>query len=65
MLILAFIGLLCMQTILQRYILVALESNTFQKKKNSLSKDLRTITTNIFRIEQYNSVMSLILFLIS
>ena len=33
MLILAFIGLLCMQTILQIYILVALESNTFQKKK--------------------------------
>ena len=65
MLILAFIGLLCMQTILQIYILVALESNTFQKKKSSLSKDLRTITTNIFRIEQYNSVMSLILFLIS
>ena len=65
MLILAFIGLLCMQTLLQRYISVALESNTFQKKKKkSSSKDLRTIITNIFRIEQYNSVMSLMLFLI-
>ena len=35
-----------------------------KKKKKSSSKDLRTIITNIFRIEQYNSVMSLMLFLI-
>ena len=57
MLMLVFIGLLCILQVMMLFILIALELNVFLKILDMLLEMLLKIKTNIYRLQANNSIM--------